>query len=110
MFQVAHNMLHVIGARCAARDFHTIVPWPLERTCWGHFTGQRGDCTKSQTAPLNAVIIVIKISSRKISDVQIGMLVANLLGTWHYGVSTGANWPVVGIRYLREIASCNSML
>ena len=25
-------MLHVISARCVARDLHTIAPWPLERT------------------------------------------------------------------------------
>ena len=27
-------MLHIISARCVARDLHTIAPGPLERTCW----------------------------------------------------------------------------
>ena len=55
---MAHNTLHVIGARCVARDLHTIVPWPLERTCWRQFAAQQGDCKKSRTAPLNAIIII----------------------------------------------------
>ena len=58
---MAHNTLHVIGAQCVARDFHTIVPWPLERTCWRQFAAQRADCKKSQTTPLNAIIIIIVI-------------------------------------------------
>ena len=49
------SMCHVIGARCVAR---TIVPWSLERTCWRRFATQQGDCKKSQTAPLNAIIII----------------------------------------------------
>ena len=55
------DMLQVIGAQCVAHDFHTIVPWPLECTCWRQFVAQRGDCKKSRTAPLNAVIIIIII-------------------------------------------------
>ena len=59
-------MLHVIGARCVAREFNTIVPWPLERTCWRQFAAQRGDCKKSRTAPLNAIIICSNIGHRLI--------------------------------------------
>ena len=29
--------LHVISARCVARDLHTVAPGPLERTCWRQF-------------------------------------------------------------------------
>ena len=29
--------LHVISARCVARDLHTIAPGPLERTYWRQF-------------------------------------------------------------------------
>ena len=29
--------LHVISARCVARDLHTIAPRPLERACWRQF-------------------------------------------------------------------------
>ena len=50
-------MLHVIGARCVARDLQTIAPGPLERTFWRQFAGQRGDCLKSRIVPLNAIII-----------------------------------------------------
>ena len=56
---MTHNTLHVIGARCVARDFHTIVPWPLERTCWRQFAAQRENCKQSRTAPLNAIINII---------------------------------------------------
>ena len=40
-------MLHVINARCVARDLHTIVAWPLRRMCWRQFLAQRGDCFKN---------------------------------------------------------------
>ena len=53
--------LHVISARCFARDLHTIAPGPLERTCWKQFTVLWGDCRKSWLAPLNAIIIIIII-------------------------------------------------
>ena len=33
-------MLHVISARCVARDLHTIAPWPLECTCCRQFVVQ----------------------------------------------------------------------
>ena len=51
--------LHVISAQCVARDLHTIVPGPLERTCWRQFAALWGDCNKSRIAPLNAIIIII---------------------------------------------------
>ena len=54
-------MLHMIGARCVARDLHMTAPRPVERTCWRQFAGQWGDCQKSGTGPLNAIIIVILI-------------------------------------------------
>ena len=56
-------MLHVIGARCAAHDFHTIMPRPLESTCWREFMAQQGDCKKSRTAPLNVIIIIIILNN-----------------------------------------------
>ena len=37
-------MLHVISTQCVARDLHTIVPKPLERTCWRQFAAHRRDC------------------------------------------------------------------
>ena len=45
--------------RCVARDFHTIAPGSLERTCWRQFAALWGDCKKSRIAPLNAIIIII---------------------------------------------------
>ena len=53
-------MLHVIGARCVARDLHTIAPGPLERTCWRRFAVQ-WDCKKSRNVPLNEITIIIII-------------------------------------------------
>ena len=50
-------MLHMISARCVARNLHTIGPMPLERTCWRWFTAQCGGCKKSRIAPLNVIII-----------------------------------------------------
>ena len=50
-------MLHVINARCVARDLHTTGPGPLERTCWRRFAAQCGDCKKSRIVPLNRIII-----------------------------------------------------
>ena len=41
-FHVAHSMLHVTRARCVAHDLQTIVPCPLERTCWRQFAAQWG--------------------------------------------------------------------
>ena len=52
-------MLHVIGTGCVARDFHMIMPWPFAHTCWRQVAAQRGDCKKSLTVPLNAIIIVM---------------------------------------------------
>ena len=36
--------LHVISARCVARDLHTTAPGPLGRMCWRQFAAQWGDC------------------------------------------------------------------
>ena len=44
LYQVAHCRLHLISTRCATRDLHTIVPGPLERTCWRQFAAQWRDC------------------------------------------------------------------
>ena len=52
-------MLHVISARCVARDLHMIAPSPLERTWWRQFATQWGECKKPRIAPLNAIIIII---------------------------------------------------
>ena len=46
----------MISARCVVRDLHTTAPGPLERICWIWFAAQWGDCKKSQTAPLSAII------------------------------------------------------
>ena len=37
-------MLHVISARCVARDLHTNAPGPTECTCRRQFVAQWGDC------------------------------------------------------------------
>ena len=50
-------MLHVISARCVARDLHTIAPGPHEPACWRQFAVPLGDCKKSRRAPLNAIIL-----------------------------------------------------
>ena len=50
--------LHVISARCVARDLHAIAPRPLESTCWRQLMVLWGDCKKSRIAPLNAIIII----------------------------------------------------
>ena len=39
-------MLHVISARCVARDLHTNAPGPLARTCLRRFAAQWRDCKK----------------------------------------------------------------
>ena len=43
-YHVAHDMLHVISARCVARDLHTIARGPLERTCWRQHAALWGEC------------------------------------------------------------------
>ena len=48
-------MLHVISARCIARDLHTIAPEPLERTCWRRF------------APFSAIIVIIILLCKLLS-------------------------------------------
>ena len=54
-------MLHVISARCVARDLHMIAPGTLERMCWTQFVAPWGGCEKSQIALSNAIIIIIII-------------------------------------------------
>ena len=56
--------LHVISARCVARNLHTVAPGPLKRspTCRRQFAALRGDCKKSPIAPLNVIIINININ------------------------------------------------
>ena len=44
------DMLHMINTQFAARDLHTIVPGPLQRTCWRRLTAQWGGCKKSWIA------------------------------------------------------------
>ena len=39
-YHVAHGILHVISALCAARDLHTIAPGPHELTYWIQFAEQ----------------------------------------------------------------------
>ena len=52
-------MLHVINARCVARDLHMTAPGPLGCTCWRQFAALWGDCKKTRIAHLNAIIIII---------------------------------------------------
>ena len=59
-YHVAHDMLHVINARCGARDLQTVA---LGRTCWRQFAAQWGDCKQSWFASFNAIIIIILSSS-----------------------------------------------
>ena len=73
---MAHDTLHVINVRRVARDLHTVAPWPLERTCWRQMAAQRGDCKKSRTAPVSAVIIIIIII---ITVITIAVLILILL-------------------------------
>ena len=54
-------MLHVISARCVARDLHMIAPRPLERMNWRRIAAQWGDSIKSRIAPLKSIIIIIII-------------------------------------------------
>ena len=52
--------LHVISARCVARDVLTIAPGPLE--LWRQFAALWGDCKTSRIAPLNAIIILLLLT------------------------------------------------
>ena len=52
-------MLHMISARCVARDLHTIAPRPHDCTFWKQFAAQRGDCKKSRIAPLSAILLLL---------------------------------------------------
>ena len=47
--QAAHDVLHVMNARCVARDLHTITSGPLERACWRQFAAQKGDFRKLES-------------------------------------------------------------
>ena len=58
--------LHVISARCVARDLRTIAPGPLERACWRQFAALWRDCKKSRIEPLNAIIIICTLTTRTI--------------------------------------------
>ena len=60
-------MMHVISARCVARDLHTIAPGPLKRMCWRQFAAQSGDCKKSRIAPWSAIIILLLIFDRDLN-------------------------------------------
>ena len=51
-YYVAHDMFHVMSARCVARDLHTITSWLLERTCWRQFAAQLGDYKKKSYCAL----------------------------------------------------------
>ena len=44
-YQVAGDMLHVIGTQLVACDLRMIAPWPLARMCWRQFVVQ-WDCEK----------------------------------------------------------------
>ena len=39
-YQVAHDMLRVINARCVSRDLLTSAAGSVERTCWGQLATQ----------------------------------------------------------------------
>ena len=54
-------------------DLHTIVPGPLECTCWRQFAEQWGDWKKALTAPLNAIIIIVIIimSSNEMTTINV---------------------------------------
>ena len=73
-----HDMLHVMSARCVARDLHTIVPRPVEHTCWRSFAAQWGDSKKSQIVPLNVIIIMIIMCSSSAYWWQATLLTATL--------------------------------
>ena len=53
-------MLHVISARCVARDLHTVVPWPLDYMHWRQFTAQWGDCRNLTLRLLVQLLFIIE--------------------------------------------------
>ena len=116
--------LHVISARCVARDLHTVAPGPLERACWRQFAALWGNSKKSPNAPLNAIIIILLLKHQASrwqawtwfpcwpwifcqvnSYLKIGTPVATLPEAWHCRVSAGTGWPGVSVLWLDEIES-----
>ena len=79
--------LHVISARCVARDLHTVVPGPLEHTCCRQFTALWGDCKKSRIAPLNAIITIIII-------IIFTILTLDVLFRTHTTGCVGLRWKI----------------
>ena len=51
----------VISALYAACDLHTVVPGPLELTCWRQFVAQWGDWKKSQIAPSMLLLLLFQL-------------------------------------------------
>ena len=51
-------MLHVMSARCVACFLHTIMPWPLERTCWRQFAARWGDCRNLKMRVLMRLLLL----------------------------------------------------
>ena len=62
-YYMAQYMLHMMTARCVARDLHTIAPWPLERTCWRWFMAQWGDHKNLELCLSMQVVVVVPGSS-----------------------------------------------
>ena len=56
-------MLHMISARCVERDLNTIVPEPLEHTCWRRFVP-----FSAIIIIINFIIIIIILSTLTVAD------------------------------------------
>ena len=54
-YHVAHNIIHMMIARCVARDLHVISPWSVERRFCGRCSEEIVD--NSWIATLSAIVI-----------------------------------------------------
>ena len=83
-------MLHMISARCVARNLHTTAPGP-ECKCWRQFTAQWGDCQNSWTAPLDVIIIIIIII---ITIIIITTIIIIIIITREESVPASTHWAI----------------
>ena len=108
-------MLHVISARCVARDLHTIAPGSLERTCWNGSRRSKEIVTNLELRLSMRLLLLLLLLLLKMVKIclhymitNIKRLLSNRLGIKEHHLTTtrnfsyertGINFDQVKVRY-----------
>ena len=90
--------------------FAKIAPRPFERMCWRQFTAQWGDCKKSRTTPLSAIIIITSNTFYRTQPPHTDLILNELAGVFQVHVLAARRVVDGGqSQTAQSVSACNSL-